>query len=108
MPAHGPEEPPGGLLVPFRREQHVDDLAELVDRQVLVTPPAADLPIRLVVEPAPGSCRLTTSSVLDRGPIVLGVQRNSALHSCGRKTAPTGVLHLQRCKHPEVAHGPEL
>jgi len=37
MPAHGPEEPPGGLLVPFRREQHVDDLAELVDRQVLAT-----------------------------------------------------------------------
>ena len=28
------EEPPGGLLVPLGRHQHVDDLAELVDRPV--------------------------------------------------------------------------
>ena len=42
----------GRLLVPFRRQQHVDDLAELVDRPVQVTPPAIGLHIGLVDEPA--------------------------------------------------------
>ena len=52
------EEPPGRLLVPFRRQQHVDDLAELVDRPVQVPPPAGDLHIGLVDEP-PVSVRFT-------------------------------------------------
>ena len=45
------EEPPGRFLVPFRRQQHVDDLAELVDRPIEVTPPTRDLHIGLVDEP---------------------------------------------------------
>ena len=40
------------VLSRFGREQHVDDLAELVDCPVQVTPPAEDLHICLVNEPA--------------------------------------------------------
>jgi hypothetical protein len=32
------EEPAGGDQIPFRRGQHVDDLAELVDRTVQIDP----------------------------------------------------------------------
>jgi hypothetical protein len=46
------EEPLGGLGVSVSGDEHVDDLAELVDRAVDVAPPAGDLHIRLVHEPA--------------------------------------------------------
>ncbi len=51
------EEPSGRLLVPVRRHQHVDDLAELVDRPVQVTPPTTHLHVRLVDNHrSPGLC----------------------------------------------------
>jgi hypothetical protein len=52
------EEPAGGLGVPPRSDEHVDDLAELVDRAVDVAPAPGDLHIRLVDLPAiPTRCR---------------------------------------------------
>ena len=46
------EEPAGGLGVPACRDEHGDDLAELVDRSVDVAPAAGDLHIGLVDLPA--------------------------------------------------------
>ena len=45
------EEPAGRFLVPLWRHQHVDDLAELVDRPIKVTPPTTDLHVGLVDKP---------------------------------------------------------
>jgi hypothetical protein len=46
------EEPTGSLRVPACGDEHVDDLAELVDRSVNIAPLASDLHIRLVDLPA--------------------------------------------------------
>jgi hypothetical protein len=46
------EEPADGLRVPACRDEHVDDLSELVDRAVHIPPAASDLHIGLVHEPA--------------------------------------------------------
>jgi hypothetical protein len=46
------EEPAGGLRVPACRDEHVDDLAELVDRAVHVAPLPSDLHIGLIDLPA--------------------------------------------------------
>ncbi len=48
----GGEEPAGRGQVPVLGGEDVDDLAVLVDRPVQVDPPAGDLHIRLVREPA--------------------------------------------------------
>lgn len=39
------EEPAGGDQIPFLSDQHVDDLAKLVDRTVQIDPPSGDLDI---------------------------------------------------------------
>jgi hypothetical protein len=46
------EEPTGSLRVPACGDEHVDDLAELVDRSVNIAPLASDLHIGLVDLPA--------------------------------------------------------
>ncbi len=45
------EEPPGGVGVPTRRDEHVDDLTVLVHCPVDVPPDAVDLDVGLVHEP---------------------------------------------------------
>jgi hypothetical protein len=47
------KEPAGGRQVPLLRDQHVDDLAALVDRPIQIhpPPPPGDLHIRLLDEP---------------------------------------------------------
>jgi hypothetical protein len=51
--ADGPlEEAAGCLGVALSGDEHVDDLAELVDRAVAVAPPTGDLHLGLVHEPA--------------------------------------------------------
>ena len=58
------EEPAGGGQIAFRSGQHVDDLAELVDRPVQIDPLPGDLDIGFIDEPAiawhvpVGSCRI--------------------------------------------------
>ena len=46
------EEPVGGVSVSSGGHEHIDHLAELVDRSIDVAPPAGDLHIRLVDLPA--------------------------------------------------------
>ena len=46
------EESAGRRYVPLRGDQHVDDLPELVDRPVQIDPPAGDLDVGFVNEPA--------------------------------------------------------
>jgi hypothetical protein len=46
------EEPAGGDQIPFRRGQHVDDLAELVERTVQIDSLPGDLDIGFIDEPA--------------------------------------------------------
>jgi hypothetical protein len=46
------KEPPCSLSIAFGRDVDVDDLAKLVDRAVDVAPPASDLDVGLVGEPA--------------------------------------------------------
>src|SRR5436305_131245 len=46
------EESAGGRYVPLLRDQHVDDLSELVDRPIQVAPLPGDLDVGLVGEPA--------------------------------------------------------
>ena len=46
------KEPPRGHRIPFGRDIDVDDLTELVDRAVDVTPPASNLDLGLVGGPA--------------------------------------------------------
>jgi len=67
------EEPAGRFLVPFWRHQHVDDLAELIDRPVQVPPPAEHLHIGLVDEPA-------APRGVPAGPGRLGEQRGEPHH----------------------------
>jgi hypothetical protein len=45
------EEPPGRVQVTALGQQHVNDLAVLVDRPVQTRPPASDLDVRLIGEP---------------------------------------------------------
>jgi hypothetical protein len=45
------EEPPGGLGVPTRGDEHVDDLPELVDGAVDLAPVPSHVHIGLVHEP---------------------------------------------------------
>jgi hypothetical protein len=61
------EEPTGGLGVSARGDEHVDDLPELVDRAVDVSPLPGDLHVRLVHLPA--------ISALSARPGGLGQQR---------------------------------
>ena len=67
------KEPTSGAAVALGREQHVDHLAELVDRPVQVAPRPADLEVRLVDVPAVPH---TLAARLRR----LGQQRREALH----------------------------
>jgi hypothetical protein len=67
------EEPAGRLGIPVWRYQDVDDLAELVDRAVDVTPLASDLHLRLVHLPAVPDGVATRSSGV-------GQQRREPLH----------------------------
>lgn len=67
------EEPPGGGQVPPGRQQDVDDLAMLIRRPVQVSPPAGDLHVRLIGEPA------VTGSVAAR-PGGLDELRGEPLH----------------------------
>ena len=46
------EEPSSGFRVPARREQDVDDLAELVDGPEQVAPSSSDLQLGLIHSPA--------------------------------------------------------
>jgi hypothetical protein len=46
------EESAGARQIPLRRHQHIDDLPELVDCPVHVTPPTGDLDVGFVDEPA--------------------------------------------------------
>jgi hypothetical protein len=67
------EEPTGRWGVPLLGQQDVDDLAVLVDRPVQVPPPADDLDVGLVDEPAaPGRVPRRTGG--------LGEQRGEPLH----------------------------
>ena len=45
------EEATRGCQIPLLRDQHIDGLAELVDRPVQVDPPADDFDVRLIHEP---------------------------------------------------------
>jgi hypothetical protein len=67
------EEPAGGLRVPACRDEHVDDLAELINRAVRVAPLPSDLHIGLVDLPA------VTDGVA-AGPGGLGQQRRQSHH----------------------------
>jgi hypothetical protein len=67
------EEPTGGLGVSARGDEHVDDLSELVDRAVDVTPAPSHLHIRLVHLPA------VTHDVSAR-PSSIGQQRRESQH----------------------------
>jgi hypothetical protein len=66
------EEAAGGLGVAPRGDEHVDDLAELVDRAVDVAPPTGDLHIGLVHEPA-------ISNTMTAGSGGVGQQRREPL-----------------------------
>jgi len=46
------EEPTGCGRVATWRDEHIDDLAELVDRPVHVAPPTGDLDVGLIDVPA--------------------------------------------------------
>ena len=52
VPQRAGEEPAGGRQIPLLRDQHVDDLPELIDRTVEVDPPTGDLDIGFIGEPA--------------------------------------------------------
>jgi len=67
------EEPAGGVAVPLLTQQYVDDLAVLVDRPVQVPPPAGDLDVGLIDEPA------VAGGVPERSGGV-GEQRGEPLH----------------------------
>src|SRR4029450_12534850 len=67
------EEPAGGPEVAPRGDDHVDDLAELVDRTIDVAPPAGDLDIGLIHLPA-------ISNTMSARPSGLGQQRRESLH----------------------------
>jgi hypothetical protein len=68
------EEPACRGGVPLLRQQHVDDLPELVHRPVQIPPPASDLDIGLIDEPAvPGNVPERAGGV--------GEQRSEPLHS---------------------------
>jgi hypothetical protein len=72
-PAYGPlEEPPGCLGVPARREEHVDDLAELVDGPEQVAPRPSDLQVGLIHVPV-------TPDDVPAGPSGLGELRGESL-----------------------------
>jgi hypothetical protein len=67
------EEPAGGCRIPPRGDEDVDDLPELVDRAVDLAPPAGDLHVGLVREPA-----LTDG--VPAGPGGFGQQGREPLH----------------------------
>ena len=48
----GREERPCGRAIATLRQQHVDDLAMLIDRAIQVGPPPCDLDVGLIDEPA--------------------------------------------------------
>jgi len=52
VPQRAGEEPAGGRQISFLRDQHVDDLPELVDGAVQVNPPTGDLDVGFIGEPA--------------------------------------------------------
>jgi hypothetical protein len=52
-------EPPDRRQVTARGEQHVDDLARLINRSLQARPPARHLGVRLVGEPQRNTARLT-------------------------------------------------
>src|SRR5712691_8094736 len=72
-PKRNAEEPSRGADVASWGDIHVDDLAVLVDRSVYIAPPACDLHVRLVHEPAVAN-RVTAR------PGSRGEQRREALH----------------------------
>jgi hypothetical protein len=72
------EEPARGGGVPLLGQQHVDDLPVLVDRPIQVLPPASDLQVGLVDEPA------VAGRVPER-PGGIGEQRRESLHPEGCK-----------------------
>jgi hypothetical protein len=63
------EAPVGGLGVPARGDNHVDDLAELVDRSVYIAPSAGDLHLGLIHRPA-------VTDAVAAGPGSLGQHRH--------------------------------
>jgi hypothetical protein len=77
LPQRPREEPASRRRIPLLGGQHVDDLPELVDRPVQVTPPTADLDIRLI-HPPPVAGRLPA------GTSGVSEQR-------GEPAAPTGT-----------------
>jgi hypothetical protein len=62
-----------GVSVPSGGHEHVNDLAELVDRAVHIPPPSGDLHIRLVDLPA-------VADGVPAGPSSLGQQRCEPHH----------------------------
>jgi hypothetical protein len=65
------EEAAGGGCVPSCGHEHIDDLAELVDRSIDVTPAAGDLDVGLIGSPA-------VADRMPAGPGGLGQQRDEA------------------------------
>jgi hypothetical protein len=66
------EELAGGLRVATRGHEHVDDLPELIDGAVDVTPPASHLHVGLINLPA-------AANSVSAGPSRLGQQRRESL-----------------------------
>jgi len=70
------EEPTGGLGVSARGDEHVDDLAELVDRAADIAPAPGHLDIGLIHLPA-------AADRVSAGPGGVGQQRREAQHPAG-------------------------
>jgi hypothetical protein len=83
------EEAGDSLQVPPLGQEHVDDLAVLVDRPVDVAPRAGDLDVGLVHEP------MTTDGVAAR-PGRLDQQRSEPLDCRNRVTWSTSILRSAR------------
>jgi hypothetical protein len=67
------EEPAGGGQIPFGGDQHIDDLAVLVDRPIQINPPPGDFHIRLIHKP-------TISRDVPAGTSRIDQQRSEPLH----------------------------
>jgi hypothetical protein len=84
------EESAGGRKIPLLRDQHVDDLPELIDWVVQVDPPFSDLELSLIFEPAIHQNVSAWSGGVNQ-------QWSKALHPAVDRDVPTAIVPWCEC-----------
>jgi hypothetical protein len=91
------DEPAGDRQIPLLGDQHVDDLAELVDRPVPADPPSRDLDGGLIHEPP-------IARVRQHG---LAASINRRVNRCTHRKIGTWVSHIHVPRCDLAKHGLE-